>query len=185
MREGVSCTTNDIDLMKKWIWAALLLPALLCACAGIGHEEKDVDHEMEVRNAAVPIAVREAFAERFPAAANVEWELEDPTRYEGVFQEGGTESSANFAANGAWLETESRIAKSALPKAVTHALAANYADHIVEEAERVETPEGITFELGLVRNASTTEVLFAEDGHVISAKLHGVLGQGHPDNEMD
>ena len=165
VREEIARTTNNIDQMKMCIGAAVLLPALLGACSGSGQEVK------ELKNDEVPLAVRDAFAKQFPHAAKVAWEAEDANTYGADFQEESSKRSAIFAPDGTWLGTESSIAKGALAEAVINAIAAQYPDHEVEKAERVETPEGLSYEVELEHKEHTVEVRFAEDGKLISSKV--------------
>lgn len=61
---------------------------------------------------------------------NGEWEAE--------FETGDVESSANFSADGSWLETETEIALAELPAAVRTALQGKK----VKEAARIERADG-------------------------------------------
>lgn len=42
----------------------------------------------------VPETVKSAFAAKYPAASDLEWEMESPTEYEAEFEENGSEKSA-------------------------------------------------------------------------------------------
>ncbi len=57
----------------------------------------------------VPIAVKEAFAKKFPAATNIKWGKENTSEYEAEFKLNGRSASANFLTDGSWVETDMEI----------------------------------------------------------------------------
>ena len=69
-----------------------------------------------------PQAVLTAFQQKFPSIAKAHWEKEGNGEWEAEFDLGGAETSANFAADGKWLETETEIGFSDLPAPVQSAL---------------------------------------------------------------
>lgn len=133
----------------------------------------------------VPQPVRAAFQKQFPSAQKVKWEMEDKTKYEAVFRQNGTESSATFDASGSWLETESAIKESDLPAAVRATLAAQYPGHKLEEFERLQTPEGTLYEVEAEKGEHSVIVKFAADGNVLKvAEVEEENGEGD-DEEKD
>lgn len=88
----------------------------------------------------VPEAVLKAFQVKFPAAQDVDWELENPTEYEAEFELNGAEMSASFDAAGKWLATETEIRVSDLPAPVQAALQGKK----VKEAAKIERADGST-----------------------------------------
>ncbi|HMQ62249.1 MAG TPA: PepSY-like domain-containing protein [Flavilitoribacter sp.] len=118
-----------------------------------------------------PDAVNNAFKARFPTVQKVKWDKEAENEWEGEFRMNGKEMSANFNADGAWLETETEIKKSGLPQAVKDAIAAQFAGYKVEEAALVETPDmASAYEVELEKGETTIEALFKGDGTLIKQK---------------
>ena len=116
----------------------------------------------------VPAPVKEAFAKKFPAATDVKYEMEK-TDYEINFKDKGVEMSANFDATGKWLETETEIKQSDLPKEVTASVAKNFAGFKISEVAKVETPnKGMCYEMDLKNDKEGYEVQFSPKGDIIN-----------------
>jgi hypothetical protein len=115
----------------------------------------------------VPVAVKQAFATKFPAATDVKFEKEKKA-YEINFKEKGVEMSANFDAAGKWLETEMEIKESDLPKEVFVTLARNFGGFKVLEVAKVLTPDkGTIYEMDLKKDKEGYEVRFSATGTVL------------------
>jgi hypothetical protein len=71
----------------------------------------------------VPANVRDAFQSKFPGVEKVEWKLKSDKSYEVEFKLKDVEVAAKFSNKGKWLETETAIEQSALPKAVLDTIA--------------------------------------------------------------
>ena len=88
-----------------------------------------------------PEVVLAAFKQKFPNAQDVDWSKEKNGEWEAEFEmPGSNEMSANFSADGRWLETETEIAFSELPAPVIAALQGKK----VKEAARIEKADGST-----------------------------------------
>jgi len=121
----------------------------------------------------VPAAVRAALTKRFPTAKQVAWEKEDAQAYEAKFTVGDNKQSANFDENGKWLSTETNIKKTDIPTAVQSAIAKNFAGYDIGDPEKVESPEGILYEMKLKKEGQKNlEVVFLPDGTVKKQKEH-------------
>lgn len=122
-------------------------------------------------NLLVPEVVQKSFGQRFPNASPVEWRKEDATTYEAEFKLNGTEYSANYSNSGEWLVTEMEVNQTTLPEAVLATLKTDYVGHKVKECERVEKPGGsIVYEVEVVKDDATTEVVLDVNGRVFSTK---------------
>lgn len=120
---------------------------------------------------AAPAAVQSAFKAKFPNVQKAKWEQEDEGEWEAEFKMNGKEMSANFKADGTWLETETEIKTSALPQTVKDAIAAQFAGYEMEEATTVETPgQPMAYEVELEKGETTVEALFKADGTLIKQK---------------
>lgn len=121
--------------------------------------------------AQAPTAVLTAFQQKFPTAQAVVWEAEDEGLFEADFKLGKKKLSACFDEKGTWLETETAIKKSALPDAVRAAIAREFPGYEIDEAEQVETPEGMKYEVALEKEDGDTEIeleaLFSSDGKLL------------------
>ena len=115
----------------------------------------------------VPVPVKQAFAKKFPAATDVKYEMEKKD-YEINFKDKGVEMSANFDATGKWLETETEIKQSDLPKEVSASVAKNFAGFKITEVAKVETPDkGLIFEMDLKKDKEGYEVQFSPKGDIL------------------
>jgi len=115
----------------------------------------------------VPAAVKQAFAKKFPAATDVKYEMEK-SDYEVNFREKGVEMSANFDAAGKWLETETEIKESALPKEVSDSVARNFPGFKITEVARTEAPGKETiYEMDVKKGKDGYEVQFSVKGDIL------------------
>lgn len=112
-----------------------------------------------------PETVKKAFDQKFSKATNVKWGKENAKEWEAEFVYNGSKISANFNADGTWLETENKIAITDLPKTVTEAIRVNYAGWTITIAEKSETPDkGVIYKLVIKKEKEKKEVAFNEDG---------------------
>jgi hypothetical protein len=88
----------------------------------------------------VPTAVSKAFNNKYAGATNVKWGKENAKEYEAEFKLNGNSVSANFGADGSWVETETEIKVSDLPAAVIDAIKKNYPGAVITVAEKLEEP---------------------------------------------
>lgn len=63
----------------------------------------------------VPAKVKAGFDQKFPGVQNVKWGKENANEWEAEFKMNAKEYSANFNADGSWLETEYEISASEIP----------------------------------------------------------------------
>jgi hypothetical protein len=111
-----------------------------------------------------PQAVEESFKKKFPDAQKIKWEKEN-TEYEASFVVNGIKTSANFTLDGKWMETESTVAISNLPKVVSDGILTAYPGAKIIDAAKIETPEkGIQYEADIKDGKKKMEVLFNAEG---------------------
>lgn len=113
-----------------------------------------------------PATIVAAFNQKFPGVKDVDWGKEKNGEWEAEFDQGNTEMSANFSADGKWLETETEIAVSALPQAVRDYVAANFKGKKIKEAAKIITPDGKTTYEAEVKGQG--DLLFDADGKLLS-----------------
>ena len=121
----------------------------------------------KLKETEVPQAVKASFSKSFPNAKAVEWSKETESEFEAEFKSGSVEQSANFDATGKWLVTETEIKKSDLPAAVQATIKKEFAGFKIEEAEKVEKAEGVTYEVELEKGELTYGIEFSKDGKVL------------------
>ena len=142
--------------MKKII--ALLSACLLISLMGF---------TQKITPDKVPAPVKEAFTKKFPGATDVKYEMEKKD-YEINFKDKGVEMSVNFDATGKWLETETEIKATDLPKEVSAVVAKNFAGFKISEVAKTETPEkGLIYEMDLKKNKEGFEVQFSPKGDML------------------
>lgn len=118
----------------------------------------------------VPAKVRDAFKAKFPGMAKVEWKLKTDKSYEAEFKLKDAEVAAKFDDKGKWLETETAIKESDLPKEVRAAIAKEYKGHKVIETQKVERAGGkpLLFEVHLESGDEILKVQWEGNGTVAS-----------------
>ncbi len=119
-----------------------------------------------------PAEVQKAFTEKFPDAKSIKWEKENDKNWEAEFKLAEKEMSAEFDANGNWLQTETSVSISDLPAGVMDAIKSTFEGYTADEAEMVETADGeVKYEVELKKGKEELEVLFSFDGSVLSREL--------------
>jgi hypothetical protein len=117
----------------------------------------------------VPSVVKQAAKGRFPAAKDIAWKLKSDKNYEAEFMHKGTEIAAKFDAAGKWLETESAISRSQVPKAVRAAVAEKFPKYQVVERQTVQgcSEDRLVYELHLENAKEVVKVWFSAEGTVL------------------
>ena len=148
--------------MKRIFTAFMILAAAaisLCACDKI--------------NGGKPLKnVQTAFAEMYPDARDVEWEME-LTNWKVSFELGTPpdvkECEAWYGLNAKWIRTETDLLESALPQAVKDALAASeYATAVLDasDIEFVETPDGNYYQLEITLKGVEVKLKVTAEGEI-------------------
>jgi hypothetical protein len=116
----------------------------------------------------VPKAVSDAFAKKFPGATNVKWGKENAKEYEAEFTLNGRSVSANFLADGSWVETETEISIAELPAAVTSAVQTKHPGAAIIKAEKNEAAKGgLTYEIKINAGNKKQELVIKADGTIV------------------
>ena len=145
--------------MKKVI--TLLSICLFIGLTGFSQKEKVFPED-------VPPPVNQALFTKFPGAKDIHYQMENKD-YEINFKFNGTETSANFDPTGKWLETETELKLSDLPKEVIASVNKNFTGFKLSEIGKVETPaKGICYEMDLKKGNEGYEVQFNAKGDILS-----------------
>ncbi len=134
---------------------------------------------------APPANVQSAFKAKFPNGKTVKWEKENANEWEAEFKQHGVEYSANFSNEGVWKETEHEMKASGLPSAVQSTLNREFPGFKVEEAEKVETPEFIGYEVEIKNGGEVMEVVLNKSGKIIKKWAAGENGSGDGSDDED
>lgn len=124
-------------------------------------------HAQKLKETEVPESVKVSFVKSFPNIKSVKWSKESETEFEAEFKNGSMEQSANFDASGKWLVTETEIKKTDLPPLVQAAIKREFDGFKIEEAEKVETADGVSYEVELEKREVTYGVQLSKDGKVM------------------
>ena len=118
----------------------------------------------------VPVKVREAFQAKFPGVDKVEWKLKDDMIYEAEFTLKDVEIAAQFDDKGKWLETESAIEQSALPKEVVATISKEFKGYKIIETQKVEraSDKPILYEVHVENAEEILKVQLEKNGTVAS-----------------
>ena len=118
----------------------------------------------------VPARVREAFQAKFPDVAKVEWKIKSDKNYEAEFTLKDVEVAAKFDDKGRWLETETAIEQSSLPKEVLATIAKEYKGYKIIETQKVERAgdKPILFEVHVENAREILKVQLERNGAIAS-----------------
>ena len=115
----------------------------------------------------VPAPVKQAFAKKFPTATDIKYEMEKKD-YEINFKDKGVEMSANFDATGKWLETETEMKESDLPKEVSASEVKNFTGFKISEVAKVETSnKELIYEIEIKKGKERNEIQFSPNGDIL------------------
>ena len=118
----------------------------------------------------VPASVRKAFQVKFPEVTKVEWKLKSDKNYEAEFTLKDVEVAAKFDDKGKWLETETAIEQSSLPKEVVATIAKEYKGYKIIETQKVERAgdKPVLFEVHLENAREILKVQLEGNGTIAS-----------------
>lgn len=118
----------------------------------------------------VPPAIQQAFRTRFPTAKLAEWKLKPDKVYEAEFALKGIETAAKFDSAGKWLETESAIPPSKVPRAVRDTVARQFKGYKTVETQTLElwNERRPLYELHLQKATEIVKARFSADGAVLA-----------------
>lgn len=113
-------------------------------------------------------AVRNFIKEKYPNATITDYGSNANGMFEVDIVDGGIEKDVYFDSNDNWVQTDWDVAVTALPAEVTASVASNYPEYTIDDAEYVERPEIVFYELTLEKAGVEQMVYMAPDGTVIT-----------------
>jgi len=145
--------------LKKYNMTLLTSTILALGIMGCSFIEKDIPASK------VPIAVKDALVKEYNNPLDVEWEKKKGN-YEADFEIENIDHSAVFNKDGQLLNAKKDIEESALPAAITQKISAEYPDHIIDDADKVETEGKTLYQVELESTFRDRKVVYTTDGEV-------------------
>jgi len=115
----------------------------------------------------VPASVKNAFTKEYANATDVEWE-KDMENYKVEFDVNRIENEVWYNASGTVVKKEQDIAEAELPQAVRDAVKSGYANHTLDDVEKVWQNNATNYELELENGNEDKQVTFDANGKVIA-----------------
>ncbi len=125
----------------------------------------------------VPQPVLSAFKAKFSIAEKTSWEM-DYDNYEADFTVGKSDFSAKFDKDGKWIQTETYLKLSELPKLIREALSKKYGElsgYKVEESKKLEKEKETTYAMEVVKGENTYDLVFDEAGELLEEDLKSAV----------
>ena len=118
----------------------------------------------------VPAPIKQAFQAKFPAVKQAEWKLKADKNYEAEFTLKGTGIAAKFDPVGKWLETESAILPSKVPKPVRTTVEKQFKGYKVVETQNLQrwNEKPLIYELHLENAKEVVKAQFSADGMILN-----------------
>jgi hypothetical protein len=116
-----------------------------------------------------PEKVLTSFEKMFPAATDVEWEMENENEWEAEFDMDGKEVSACFTSVGEWIETEYKV--ETLPETIETIVNETYPGFEIDEIEIVESPEFKGYEIEMEKGEEELEIKVTHQGEIIEVEI--------------
>jgi hypothetical protein len=121
----------------------------------------------------IPSEVTEAFKEKYPSAAHVEWK-DKLTLFAATFEDGSEKCEARFNKKGEWLQTENAIEASDLPEDVNEGLKkSKYAEWETTAFYKIALPDDQTQYRVEVKKSDLQKknLLFSNEGRLLKDKI--------------
>jgi len=117
----------------------------------------------------VPLAVKQAFQNKYPGKVVTGWETERG-HFEAEYKVDGTKYEAEFDAVGTWIETEYSVKMAEIPQPVKDAWKkTDYTKWNIMSTKHIETPsQANIYEYEVKKGKQTVELQFMPDGTQLS-----------------
>jgi hypothetical protein len=121
----------------------------------------------KVQTSEVPANILTAFHNAYLNAENAQWEM-DYDSYEVKFKNNRVEMAATYNKDGKWLKTETAVNRSTMPAAVKESLAKEFESYEVNEIEKIDKPNGVSYLIDLDYKQVNYVITISEKGEVLS-----------------
>lgn len=116
----------------------------------------------------VPVNLKTNFAQSYPTANDVEWELDGST-YKVEFEVDRQDHEIWYTLDGTTTKTEQELTEADLPQAIKTAIASNYAEYNVDDVEMTTENGAATYKVELRKGWNDEkDVVFSDGGKVLS-----------------
>lgn len=121
----------------------------------------------EVTPDKVPAQVKQTFTKMFPGAAEAKYGMEKKN-YVISFKDQEAEKSASFSSTGRWLETQTKITESDIPKKVMKAINKSFKGYTISEISTLESPSvESSYKMNVKNDNLGYEVQFGPKGNLM------------------
>jgi hypothetical protein len=138
----------------------------------------------KIANADVPVSVMIGYKSKFTGGTVAEkdnWEI-DYDNYRVNFKWNKIDYSALFDKTGKWLNTESPVSASALPKEIKNSLKEEFSGYEVKYPKKLESEKETTYNMGLVKGELAYHIVITEKGEILF-KTEGLEEDDTDENE--
>lgn len=125
----------------------------------------------DIKKAAVPAVVTDAFAKEYTKATDVEWE-KDLENFKVEFDVARMDHEVWYDASGTVVKKKQDIEEAALPQAVRDALQSSYVGFRAEDIEKIWYKNSTSYKLDLEKDNSEIDLIFDANGKVTSEYKH-------------
>lgn len=118
----------------------------------------------------LPVKVRSAFSQEYPSATNWSFTSINQGGYSATFQVNDMRHYAEVDSAGNYVLLRNDVMESQLPSSITSMLKKDFPKHKIEEAERIEKQDVVTYEIE-IEGEPDYEFVFDAQGKVLEKKL--------------
>ncbi|HMQ46508.1 MAG TPA: PepSY-like domain-containing protein [Saprospiraceae bacterium] len=119
-----------------------------------------------LQNSQIPEPVMQAFQQKHADAQAVKW-YKAGDNFQAEYQANGLDREVVLNAKGGILLTETALNVNELPASILNYLSAQYGDQTITEAEKIETPDGLKYEVEYKIGGQEVELLFDAQGNFL------------------
>lgn len=158
-----------MKLKLRYLFLSLLTVGFMASC------DNDDDHYTP------DTTVRLAFEKMFPDASKVKWESK-LGYVKAEFRDNNKEKDAWFDTDGTWMLTETEVAVSDIPVAITQSIAGSrYADWKIEDADYLERKDmEPIYIIEVEKGKEEVDLYYAPEGKLLKAVAEGGSHQAVP-----
>ncbi|MDF2436346.1 MAG: hypothetical protein K0Q95_722 [Bacteroidota bacterium] len=127
----------------------------------------NITFAQKIQSSDVPQSILNTFHNAYLNAENPQWEM-DYDNYEVKFKNNKAETTTTYNKDGKWMKTETQVSRSSMPDAVKESLSKEFDSYNVNDIERVDKPDGVSYLIDLEYKQVNYIVSLTEKGDVIS-----------------